>query len=61
MNIKKIISLLSLTLLAIILTSCGPNSKFNKKYNKPFKHNQPLIKNDIQTTGKARKRRRIPM
>ena len=53
MNIKKIISLLSLTLLSIILTSCGPNSKFNKKYNKPFKHNQPLIKNDIQTTGKA--------
>ena len=53
MNIKKIISLLSFTLLAIILTSCGPNSKFNKKYNKPFKHNQPLIKNDIQTTGKA--------
>ncbi len=53
MNIKKIISLLSLTLLAIMLTSCGPNSKLGKKYNKPFKHNQPLIKNDIQTTGKA--------
>ena len=53
MNIKKIISVLSLILLTTVLTSCGPNSKFNKKYNKPFKHNQPLIKNDIQTTGKA--------
>ena len=44
MNIKKIISLLSLTLLAIMLTSCGPNSKLGKKYNKPFKSITKIIK-----------------
>ena len=38
--------------MAIILNSCGPNSKFQKKYNKPFKHNTPLIK-DKDKTGQA--------
>ena len=53
MNTKKIITSAYLIILAIILYSCGPNSKFNQKYNKPFKHNTPLIKNDIRQTGQA--------
>ena len=53
MNTKKIITSAYLIILAIILNSCGPNSKFNQKYNKPFKHNTPLIKNDIRQTGQA--------
>ena len=36
-----------------LLNACGPNSKF-KKYNKPFKHNTPLIKDkDIVKSGKS--------
>ena len=54
MNTKKIITSAYLIILAIILNSCGPNSKFNQKYNKPFKHNTPLIKNDIRTITEGR-------
>tara|TARA_S200000501_G_scaffold80761_1_gene72733 strand:- start:1861 stop:3411 length:1551 start_codon:yes stop_codon:yes gene_type:complete len=53
MSIRKYYNLAFLLILAFILNSCGPNSKFNKKYNKPFKHNTPLIKNDIKATGQA--------
>ena len=53
MSIKKFYTFAYLIVLAILLNSCGPNSKFNQKYNKPFKHNTPLIKNDIRTTGQA--------
>jgi len=53
MSTKKIFTSAYLIILAIILNSCGPNSKFNQKYNKPFKHNTPLIKNDIREQGQA--------
>ena len=48
MNIKKFISIISLVLIALILNGCA-----NTKYNKPFKHNTPLIKDDIQKKGKS--------
>ena len=54
MNIKKILSIASLFILAIVLNSCGPNSQFGKKYDKPFKHNVPLIKDkNIVASGKS--------
>ena len=34
--------------MALILNGCA-----NSKYNKPFKHNTPLIKDDIRKTGKS--------
>ena len=34
---------------ALFLNGCAKNSKFNK----PFKHNTPLIKKDIKSVGKA--------
>ena len=48
MNIKKSLSLFILITLAIILNGCA-----NSKYNKPFKHNTPLIKDDIRKAGKS--------
>ncbi len=50
MNIKKLLSVIGLILFALALNGCA-NSEFNKKYNKPFKHNTPLIqdKNVVQT------------
>ena len=53
MNIKNIFSLIGIFILALVLTGCGPNAKLGKKYNKPFKHNTPLIKDDIKIKGKA--------
>ena len=50
MNIKKIFSLFSLIIFVMFLNGCATN-QFGKK--KPFKHNTPLIKDDIQNTGKA--------
>ena len=41
-----------LSVLLLFLNGCA-NSKFNKKYNKPFKHNTPLIKDNVKLTGKA--------
>ena len=52
MNIKKFFSLIGILLLALILSGCA-NSKFGKKYNKPFKHNTPLIKGEIAKSGQA--------
>ena len=53
MNIKKFLTLAGLIIFALVLNGCA-NSKFNKKYNKPFKHNTPLIKDkDIVETGKS--------
>jgi len=46
MNIKKLSTLAGLIIFAIVLNGCA-NSNFNKKYNKPFKHNTPLIKDQI--------------
>ena len=48
MNIKKSLSLFILITLALILNGCA-----NSKYNKPFKHNTPLIKDDIRKAGKS--------
>ena len=54
MNINKIFSISLLFVLAIFLNSCGPNSQFGKKYDKPFKHNVPLIKDqNIVASGKS--------
>ena len=53
MNTKNIISLIGLFFLALVLSGCSPNSKFAKKYDKPFKHNTPLIKDDIKKKGKS--------
>ncbi len=53
MIIKKLLNLSVVLILGFILTSCA-NSQFSKKYNKPFKHNTPLIKsNDITKAGKS--------
>ena len=48
MNIKKYLSILSLITIALVLNGCA-----NSKYNKPFKHNTPLIKDDIRKTGQS--------
>ena len=54
MIIKKYFNIIFLLALAFVLSACGPNSQFNKKYNKPFKHNTPLIKDkNIVDSGKS--------
>ena len=51
MNIKNFIKIISLFIIAIILNGC---QNFAKKYNKPFKHNTPLIKDqNIKDSGKS--------
>ena len=40
------------SILMLFLNGCA-NSNFNKKYNKPFKHNTPLIKENVKLTGKV--------
>ena len=50
MNIRNYIKTSSLLILIFLLTGCA-NSQFAK--NKPFKHNTPLIKTDMRTTGKS--------
>ena len=53
MNIKRLFNLLAVLILGFVLSGCA-NSEFAKKYNKPFKHNTPLIKsNDITEGGKS--------
>ncbi len=49
MNIKKFINLFVLLLLISFLNGC----QNLKNVNKPFKHNTPLIKDDIRKTGKT--------
>ena len=54
MIIKKYYNTLLIIIFAFLLSACGPNSQFAKKYNKPFKHNTPLIKDkDIVESGKS--------
>ena len=54
MIIKKYYNTILITAIALILSACGPNSQFAKKYNKPFKHNTPLIKDaNIVDSGKS--------
>ena len=53
MNIKNLFNLSVIVILGFVLSGCA-NSQFAKKYNKPFKHNTPLIKsNDITNSGKS--------
>jgi len=49
MNTKKVLPVALLIIFALFLNSCTKNSKFNK----PFKHNTPLIKKDIKKVGQA--------
>ena len=54
MNTKSYFKLIFLLALGLILSGCAKNfEEFNKKYNKPFKHNTPLIKKDMKAIGKA--------
>ena len=46
MNIKNYLSIFILFSLAIFLNGCA-------QYNKPFKHNTPLIKDDIRKAGQS--------
>ena len=51
MNIKNFIKIICLFVIVILLNGC---QNFNKKYNKPFKHNTPLIKDqNIKENGKS--------
>ena len=50
MNIKNINKIIALLFISLILSGC---TNFNKKYNRDFKHNTPLIKGDIRKQGKA--------
>ena len=52
MNIKKYFHLSLVLILGFVLSGCA-NSNFQKKYNKPFKHNTPLIKTDMRAKGKS--------
>ncbi len=52
MNTKRFINISLVLILGFILSGCA-NSQYGKKFNKPFKHNTPLIKTDMRTTGKS--------
>jgi type IV pilus assembly protein PilQ len=49
-NIKNFINLFVLLFLIVFLNGC---QNINKKVNKPFKHNTPLIKDDVREKGKT--------
>ena len=49
MNTKSCIKIIGLTLLAFVLSGCAAV----KDANKPFKHNTPLIKENIKKDGRA--------
>ena len=59
MNIKKINTLVLIIFLGFILNGCA-GGKFGKK-SKPFKHNTPLIKDDMRKTGKAEIQKTLEM
>ena len=50
MNTKLIKTFVLFSFLILILTSCS-SGKFEK--SKPFKHNTPLIKDDVRKAGKV--------
>ena len=52
MNIKFLKAISLFSILAIILSACA-NNPISKTKSKGFKHNEPLIKDDIRKTGKA--------
>ena len=49
MNTKSCIKFFGLILITFLLSACAAV----KDANKPFKHNTPLIKEDIRKDGKA--------
>ena len=59
MNIKRINTLVLIIFLGFILNGCA-GGKFGKK-SKPFKHNTPLIKDDMRKTGKAEIQKTLEM
>ena len=59
MNIKKVNTLVLIIFLGFILNGCA-SGKFVKK-KEPFKHNTPLIKDDMRKTGKAEIQKTLEM
>ena len=51
MNIKSFTKLFGIIIFGLIISGCS--TQFQNKYNKPFKHNTPLIKENIKQNGKA--------
>ena len=49
MNTKTLFRLIGIILFSVVLTACQQM----KDVNKPFKHNTPLIKENIKKDGKA--------
>lgn len=58
MIIKKITTLALIAFLGLFLSGCA-NGKFTK--SKPFKHNTPLIKDDLRVTGQAEIQKTLDM
>ena len=58
MIIKKITTLALIAFLGFFLSGCA-NGKFTK--SKPFKHNTPLIKDDLRVTGQAEIQKTLDM
>ena len=60
MNIKFLKLFFLVSISAIILSACA-NNPLSKTKSKGFKHNEPLIKDDIRKTGKASVEKTIEM
>ena len=60
MNIKFLKLFFLFTILGIFLNGCA-NNPLSKTKSKGFKHNEPLIKDDIRKTGKASIQKTIDM
>ena len=58
MNTKLIIKFLLFSFLILIFNGCASG---NFKKSKPFKHNTPLIKDDVKKTGKAEVQKTVDM
>jgi type IV pilus assembly protein PilQ len=51
MNINSLTKFFGIIILGLFLSGCS--TQFAKKYNPPFKHNTPLIKDNIKKDGRA--------
>ena len=58
MTISRLSNLFFIFFVAMLLNGCA-NGKFVK--SKPFKHNTPLIKDDLRKTGKAEIQKTLEM
>ena len=58
MNTKLIIKFLLFSFLILIFNGCASG---NFKKSKPFKHNTPLIKDDVKKTGKIEVQKTVDM